>query len=177
MYTSPWLRVGNRFAGGSLETFAAIWFASKRNGRVGILFWRLSTTLYHVYFSPAARGEPVCRRVSRDVCGDYGSPPSGKGRGNFVLASFNSSIPHLILLGCARHLRRFGSPPSGTGGCGFCIGVFPIIFTMYISPRLRGGNRFAGGSLETFAAILVRLQAEREGGDFVLASFQLFSPC
>ena len=43
---------------------------------------------------------------------------------------------------------------------------------MYISPRLRGGNRFAGGSLETFAAILVRLQAERESGDFVVASFQ-----
>ena len=37
---------------------------------------------------------------------------------------------------------------------------------MYVSPRLRGGNRFAGGSLVTFAAILVRLQAERDGGDF-----------
>ena len=94
------------------------------------------------------------------------------GRENFVLAPFNSSTPHFILPGCARHLRRFGSPPSGTAGCGFCIAVFPIIFTMYISPRLRGGNRFAGGSLETFAAILVRLQAEWEGGDFVLASFQ-----
>ena len=43
---------------------------------------------------------------------------------------------------------------------------------MLFCPRLRGGNRFAGGSLETFAAILVRLQAEREGGDFVLAYFQ-----
>ena len=43
---------------------------------------------------------------------------------------------------------------------------------MYISPRLREGNRFAGGSLETFAAILVRLQAERkEGWNIVLASF------
>ena len=48
---------------------------------------------------------------------------------------------------------------------------------MYISPRLRGGNRFAGGSLETFATILVRLQADREGGDFVLASFNNFIPC
>ena len=79
-------------------------------------------------FSPAARGEPVCRRLSSHVCGD------------------------------------FGSPPSGTGGCGFCFGVFQLIYTTYISPRLSGGNRFAGGSLETFAAILVRLQAEREGG-------------
>ena len=48
---------------------------------------------------------------------------------------------------------------------------------MNIFPQLRGGNRFAGGSLETFAAILVRLQAEREGDDFVLASFQQFIPC
>ena len=47
---------------------------------------------------------------------------------------------------------------------------------MYIFFRLRGGNRFAGGSLETFAAILVRLQAERKGGDFVLAYFNKFSP-
>ena len=39
------------------------------------------------------------------------------------------------------------------------------------SRRLRRCNRFAGGSLVTFASILVRLQAKREGGDFVLASF------
>ena len=45
---------------------------------------------------------------------------------------------------------------------------------MYIPPRLRGGNRFAGGSLELFTAIVVRLQAERAGSDFVLASFQHF---
>ena len=45
---------------------------------------------------------------------------------------------------------------------------------MYIYFRLRGGNRFAGGSLETFAAILVRLQAEWEDGDFVSASLQQF---
>ena len=49
---------------------------------------------------------------------------------------------------------------------------FQQLYTLYISRRLRGGNRFSGGSLETFAAILVRLQAEREGGDLVLASFQ-----
>ena len=47
---------------------------------------------------------------------------------------------------------------------------------MFISSRLRGGNRFAGGSLESFAAIVVRLQAKRAGGDFVLASFQQFIP-
>ena len=41
---------------------------------------------------------------------------------------------------------------------------------MYDSRRLRGWNRFAGGSLVTLTSILVRLQAKREGGDYVLAS-------
>ena len=36
---------------------------------------------------------------------------------------------------------------------------------MKISPGLRGGNWLAGGSLLTVTAILVRIQAEREGGD------------
>ena len=39
---------------------------------------------------------------------------------------------------------------------------------MNFSPGLRGGNQLAGGSLRTVAAILIRIQAEREGGDFVL---------
>ena len=48
---------------------------------------------------------------------------------------------------------------------------------MYISRKLRGGTRFAGGSLVTFAAILVRLVAKQEGGGFVLASFNKFILC
>ena len=48
---------------------------------------------------------------------------------------------------------------------------------MYDSRRLRGGNRFAGGSLVTFASILVCLQAKREGGDFVLAFFNKVMLC
>ena len=40
---------------------------------------------------------------------------------------------------------------------------------MYDSRRLRGWNRFAGGSLVTFASILVRLQAKRKVGEYVLA--------
>ena len=48
---------------------------------------------------------------------------------------------------------------------------------MYDSRRLRGWNRFTGGSLVTFASILVRLLAKREGGDFVLASFNKFMLC
>ena len=42
---------------------------------------------------------------------------------------------------------------------------------MYDSRRLRGWNRFTGGSLVTFASILVRLQAKREVGEYVLGSF------
>ena len=48
---------------------------------------------------------------------------------------------------------------------------------MYDSVRLRGWNLFAGGSLVTFASFLVRLQAKREGGDFVLVSFNIFMLC
>ena len=48
---------------------------------------------------------------------------------------------------------------------------------MYDSRQLRGWNRFAGGSLVTFASILVRLQAKREVGDYVLASFNKFMLC
>ena len=42
---------------------------------------------------------------------------------------------------------------------------------MHDSRRLRGWNRFAGGSLVTFASILGCPQVEREVGDYVLASF------
>ena len=45
------------------------------------------------------------------------------------------------------------------------------------SRRLRGWNRFTGGSVVTFASILVRLQAKREVGDFVLGSFIKFMLC
>ena len=48
---------------------------------------------------------------------------------------------------------------------------------MYDSRRLRGWNRFAGGSLVTLTSILVPLQAKREGGDYVLASFNNLSLC
>ena len=51
------------------------------------------------------------------------------------------------------------------------------MYAVYDSPRLRGWNRFAGGSMVTFASILVRLQAKREGGDYVLASINKFMLC
>ena len=43
--------------------------------------------------------------------------------------------------------------------------------------RLRGWACFTGGSLVTFVSILVRLQAKREGGDFVLAPYNKFMLC
>ena len=42
---------------------------------------------------------------------------------------------------------------------------------MHDSRRLRGWNRFVGGSLVTFASILVLLQTKLEGGEYVVASF------
>ena len=71
----------------------------------------------------------------------------------------------------------FGPPPSETGGWWLCFSVFQQIYAVYDSRRLRGWNRFTGGSLVTFASILVRLQVEQEGGDFVLASFNKFMLC
>ena len=71
----------------------------------------------------------------------------------------------------------FGSPLSETGGSWLCFGVFQQIYAVYDSRRLRGWNRFAGGSLVTFASILVRLQAKPEVGDYVLASFNKFMLC
>ena len=48
---------------------------------------------------------------------------------------------------------------------------------MYDSRRLHGWICFIGGSLVTFESILVRLQAKREGGGFVLASYNKFMLC
>ena len=48
---------------------------------------------------------------------------------------------------------------------------------MYDSRRLREWNLFAGSSLVTFASILVRLEAKREGGRFVLAPVNKFMLC
>ena len=71
----------------------------------------------------------------------------------------------------------FGSRPSEKGGCWLCFGVFQQIYAVYDSRRLRGRNRFTGGSLVTFASILVRLDAKREVGDYVLASFHKYILC
>ena len=154
MYRSPDLRGGNRLAGGSLRTIAAVfvriqeerdgryfvlvcfnifipcpflpgctggtglpaalysrlrrfWFAYKRNGSVGIWFWCVSTTLYHVHFSRAARGEPACRWLSTHRRGDFG--------------------PHT----------------SGTGGCGFGFRVFQQLNSLSMSsPGCAGGTGF-----------------------------------
>ena len=51
------------------------------------------------------------------------------------------------------------------------------MYVVYDSQRLRGWNRFAGGSLVTFASNLVRLQAKQDGGIFVLTSCHKFMLC
>ena len=48
---------------------------------------------------------------------------------------------------------------------------------MYDSRRLRGWNRFAGGSLVTLGSILVGLQTKREVGDFVSDSLNKDMVC
>ena len=48
---------------------------------------------------------------------------------------------------------------------------------MHDSRRLNGWNPFTGGSLVTFASVLVRLQAKREGDDYVLAPSNKFMLC
>ena len=141
MCISPRLRGGNRSAGGSLVTFAAI--------------------LVHL-------------QAEREG-------------GDFVAASFNNFIPCIFLPGCAggtglpaalwRRLRQFWFASKRNGRVGILFWCLSTIFTVYIPPRLRGGNRFAGSSLVKFAAILIRVQAEREGGDSVVASFNNFIPC
>ena len=71
----------------------------------------------------------------------------------------------------------FGTPPSETGDWWLCFGLFPQICTVYDSDRLRGWNRYAGGSLFTFASTLGRLQAKREVDGYVLAFFNKFMMC
>ena len=152
------------------------------------MFWCLSVILNDVYFSPAALEEPVCRRISIDVCGNFGSPPSGTEGWGFCFGVFQLFYTMYIsprprggnwfsggsLETFAAILVRLQAEREGGD---FVLASFQQFYTMYIYSRLRGGNRFAGRSLETFAVILVRLQAEREGGDFVMAPFNRFTPC
>ena len=51
------------------------------------------------------------------------------------------------------------------------LSVSQQLYTMYVSPGLRGGNRLAGGSLLTVAAILDRMQAELQSVDLVSVCF------
>ena len=144
------------------------------------MIWCVSTFLYHVPFSRAARGTPACQRISTHGYGGFGSQRDGKvGILYFCVSTFlyheffsraargKSACRRLSTHGCG----NFGSYTSVTGGWGFCFGVCQQFYTMYISPGLREGNLFVGDSLLTAAAVLVRIQAEREGGDFVLVCF------
>ena len=135
-----------------------------------------------MYLSPGLRGghrlagSSLLTVAAVMVC--VQAEPDG---GDLVLACLNSFIPcHFSR--AARRTRAcrwlsfhsgsdFGSYISGTGGWGFGFGVCQHLYIMYISPGLRGGNRLAGGSLLTVAAILDRIQAELEGVDLVSVCF------
>ena len=102
--------------------------------------------------------------------------------GDFVMVCINNFIPCVHFSRAARGepfcwrlstngCGGFGLHTSVTGGWGFCFGVCQQFYTMYISPGLREGNLFVRDSLLTDAAVLVCIQAEREGGDFVLVCF------
>ena len=106
--------------------------------------------------------------------------------GDLVLACLNSFIPcHFSR--AARRTRAcrwlsfhggsdFGLYISGTGGWRFGFGAFNIFIPCTLLPDLRQVNRLAGGSLRTVAAILVRIQAERKGGDLLLVCVNNFIP-
>ena len=144
------------------------------------MFWCVLTVLYNVLFSRAARGTPACQRISTHGYGDFGSQRNGRVGILFCCVSTflyhkyfsraargKSACRRLSTCGCG----NFDSYTSVTGGWGFCFGVCQQFYTMYISPGLREGNLFVGDSLLTVAVVLVCIQAEREGGDFVLVCF------
>ena len=79
--------------------------------------------------------------------------------------------------------RRLGAgEPSALLGIHTSADLFLVCFHQFNSPctffpSCEREDRFAGGSLVTFSSILVRLQAKREGGDYVLPSFNKFMLC
>ena len=151
MYYSRRLRGSNRYAGCSLVTFASILFASIYDFR-RLRGWKPFAGGSLVTFASILVRLQAKRKVN-----------------DYVLASFNTFMLCMILAGCA----------GRTGFTGGSLVTFASILfaSIYDSRRLRGWNRFASGSLVTFASILVRLQAKREDGDFVLASFNVFMLC
>ena len=141
------------------------------------MFWCVLTFLYNVPFSRAARGTPACQRISTHGYGDFGSQRNG--RVGILFCCVSTFLHHEYFSRASRGgpaCRRLStcgcgnsdSYTSGTGGWGFCFGVCQQFCTMYISPGLREGNLFVGDSQLTVAAVLVCMQAEREGGDSVL---------
>ena len=79
MYDSRRLRGWNRFAGGSLVAFASILVRLQRNGRLVIMFWRLSTNFTLCMILAGCAGGTALPMLSSDVCVDFASPPSKTG--------------------------------------------------------------------------------------------------
>ena len=141
MYDSRRLHGWNLFAGGSLVTFASI----------------------------------LVRLQAKQEGGDCGLASFSK----FMLCIFLASYAGGTALPAAlqSRLRRFWFASKRNGRVVIMYWRLSTNLCCVHSRQLRGGNGFDGGSLVTSAAILVRLQAEREGGDFVLASFNKLILC
>ena len=137
------------------------WFAYKRNGRVRVMFWCVSTFLYNVHFSRAARGTPACQRISTHGYGDFGSERDGKVGILFCCVSTFLYHEHfsraargkpacrrLSTCGCGNFGSYtsgggFGLHTSGTGGWGFRFSVFQQLNSPRIGlPSCAGGTGF-----------------------------------
>ena len=137
---------------------------------------------------PGCAMELASRRLSNYGRGDLSLHTSGTGGWGFgfgvVRHFYTMYITPWSVRGepaCRRLSTQvfgdFGSHKGGMEGWGLCFGVCQQFYTMYISPGLRGGNRLADDSLLTVTAILICIQAKREGGGYVLVCFNIFIQC
>ena len=174
---------GGAGTGGSILTVAALNVCIQAAQEGGKPFLACFNNLFfHVHFSRAAGGEPgYGRRLL------YAYKRHGRAANLFWRVS-TIFFPCTYLPGCGggrvpaalySRLRRlmYAYKRHKRAGNRFWR-VSTIYFSMYISPGLRGGNRVMGGSVLTVAALIVCIQAKREGTHFVLMCFNNFLfPC
>ena len=81
------------------------WFAYMRNGSVGIWFCCVSTILYHVHFSRAARGNRLAGGSLLTVTTILVHIQAERESGDYDLVCFNIFIQCTFLPGCAGDTR------------------------------------------------------------------------
>ena len=125
------------------------------------MIWCVSTFLYNVPFSRAARGTPACQRISTHGYGGFGSQRDGKV--GILFCCVSTFLYHEFFSRAARGkpaCRRlsthgcgnFGLHTSGTGGWGFRFSVFQQL----TSPRI--GLPSCAGGTGLPAALYARLR-------------------